>query len=143
MATDSNKLTKKNIDAVLKFLPIFHQKEFVHDEWSETNESEEGIFSFHAYNYNQKVDEFIKTLYKEYFIIDFDWPSWQDQAEQLCSNTELIKTADIFTIQKLLTTHIRKERFCNGHLACMLRDGNILAILQRLKEIRKKMAKYQ
>jgi len=139
MAIDTSKLTKKNIDVVLKFLPIFQQKEFAPGEWAETHESKKGILSFPAYNYNEKVDEFVETLYEEGFIIDFDWPRWQDQAGEFYSNPELLKTADMLTVQRLLTTHIRKERFCDGHLACMLRNGHISAILHRLKEIRKNM----
>jgi hypothetical protein len=79
------------------------------------------------------------NLYEEGFIIDFDWPKWQDQAEQYYSKPELLKTADIVTVQKLLTTHIRKERFCDVHLACMIKNRHISAILHRLKDIRCKM----
>lgn len=143
MAINSIKLTKKNIDAVLKFLPIFQPKEFTPGEWDETHEYKKGILSFPAYNYNIKVDEFVETLYEEGFIIDFEWSRWQDQAEQFYSNPELLKTADIGILQKLLTTHILKERFCDGHLACMLRNGHIATILHKLKEIRKKMTDSQ
>lgn len=139
MNDTSKGITINGSDRVLEFLPIFQQKDFTPGEWSGTHESKKGIFSFPFYNYNKKIDEFVETLYEEGFIVEFDWPRWQDQAEQFYSNPELLKTADIVTIQKLLTTHIRKERFCDGHLACMLRDGHISAMLHRLKEIRKNM----
>lgn len=143
MAIKSGKLTYKNIDAVLKYLPVFRQKDFMAGEWSEKNELEEGVFSFPVYNCNEQVNVFVKTLHKEGFIIDFDWPNWQDEAERFYSNPELLKTSDIGILQKLLTTHIRKERFCEGHLACMLSDGHICAILNRLKEVRKEMVDSQ
>ena len=139
MAINSSKLTAKNIDAVLKFLPIFQSKKFTPGDWSKTHESRKGNLSLPVYNYNIKVDEFVETLYGEGFIIDFDWPGWQDQAERFYSNPELLKTADIVTIQMILTTHTRKERFCDGHLACLIRNGHISAILHRLKEIRNKL----
>lgn len=42
-------------------------------------------------------------------------------------------------MQKLLTTHVRKERFCSGHLAGMIENGHILALLKRLAAIRADM----
>lgn len=50
-----------------------------------------------------------------------------------------IERADATTIQKLFTTHIRADRFCEGHLASLFENGFIVALLQRLKRIREKM----
>jgi hypothetical protein len=36
----------------------------------------------------------------------------------------------------LLTLHVRKERFCEGHIAAMVEAGYIQGILERLKEMR-------
>jgi len=110
-------ISVESIDKVLKYHSIFEKKEYR----------------------SKEVSEFVKTLYEEDFIISFGWGDWQSQAEQFCSNPELLKTADIGILQKLLTTHIRKDRFCEGHLDCVLKDGHITAILRQLKEIRKKI----
>jgi hypothetical protein len=40
------------------------------------------------------------------------------------------------TLRKLLTTHVRADRFVEGHLAGVLESGHMLAILRRLKDIR-------
>jgi hypothetical protein len=36
----------------------------------------------------------------------------------------------------LLTTHSRKDRFCEGHLAAMFENGHIVALLRRLRELK-------
>jgi len=42
-------------------------------------------------------------------------------------------------IRKLLTTHVRKERFCEGHLLAMFESGHIVNVLRRLKGLRSTM----
>lgn len=49
-------------------------------------------------------------------------------------NPSLLK-ASIDTLQKLLTNCIRKEHFCSGHLVGIIRNGHILAILEKLQNI--------
>ena len=43
-----------------------------------------------------------------------------------------LASADLLTLRKLLTTHIRADRFTEGHLE----SGHITAILRQLKQIR-------
>jgi hypothetical protein len=47
-----------------------------------------------------------------------------------------LETANLLTLRKLLTVHVRKDRFVEGHLARMLECGHITAILRRLREVR-------
>lgn len=108
----------ESIDKVLKYLSIFEKKEYR----------------------SKEVSEFVETLYEEDFIISFGWGDWQSQAEQFHSKPELLNDADMVTLQKLFTTHVRKDRFCEGHLDCVLKDGHITAILRQLKDIRKETA---
>ncbi|WP_225977600.1 DUF6508 domain-containing protein [Nostoc sp. CENA543] len=60
--------------------------------------------------------------------MSFDWIKWRYEAESL-------NVADIYTIQKLLTGHVRQERFCSGHLADMLDHNHFLKMLHRLQAI--------
>ncbi|WP_236143261.1 DUF6508 domain-containing protein [Nostoc sp. CMAA1605] len=61
--------------------------------------------------------------------MSFDWIKWRDEAERL-------NVADIYTIQKLLTSHVHQERFCSGHLADMLDHNHFVTMLHRLQVIR-------
>ena len=63
------------------------------------------------------------------------WVKWQDVAFEYVALPEKINSADVVTIKKLFTTHVRKDRFCEGHLAAMFKNGHIVALLRRLKEI--------
>ncbi len=135
-----NPITVDSIDKILKFLPIFQQEGYKFSEWDSPKNFEDGVLCIPSCNYSKEVIEFEKTLYEEVFIIPFEWVKWQDEAERLMSDPNALRTADLETLKKLLTTHVRKERFCEGHLAAMLREHHITAILHRLKEIREEMS---
>jgi hypothetical protein len=51
-----------------------------------------------------------------------------------------IESLDLEGIRKLLTTHIRGDRFSDGHLLKMLRSNTITKILERLKVLREQMS---
>lgn len=138
MSEKQEPITIDNINKVLRFLPVFEKEDYEFGQYTLT-EFESGSSPFPFYDYRQTVIEFEQTLYEEGFIIDFDWPKWQDEAKRLHCDREALEKADLETLQKLLTTHTRKDRFCEGHLAAMLREGHVAAILNRLKEIREEM----
>lgn len=125
-----NDITQENVDAVLAFIPLFESKD------AKLYKIETETSFLDPYQYSKDVDSFISTLYKEGFVISFAWTDWQDEAKRLVNNPKLLDSADLCTLQKLLTTHVRKERFCSGHLAGIIKNGHILALLKRLEAIR-------
>jgi len=66
----------------------------------------------------------------------FDWTEWQQSAREFVDSPKKIEKTAATTIQKLLTTHVRADRFCEGHLAAMFENGHIVRLLRRLKAIR-------
>ena len=48
---------------------------------------------------------------------------------------EKVATASLEDVRRLLTLHMRKERFCEGHMAEMIRSGHIVALLRRLDSL--------
>ena len=56
---------------------------------------------------------------------------WQETAREYVEDPAKVESADAETIQKLLTTHVRKERFFEGHLAAMFENGHVVALLQK------------
>jgi len=131
----SKELTIKNMDAVLAYLPYFENTKNVFfttsDAWVD------------PYDFSPTVLDFIETLHEESFIGLYDLDKWQDEAVRYIEDPALLDKADLETIRKLLTLHVRKDRLCGGHLADMIACGQILAILQRLKAIRDEMAAKQ
>ncbi|MBM7662836.1 hypothetical protein JOC85_003647 [Bacillus mesophilus] len=121
-------ITKQNIKNLLTFLPFFESDA---KKYSISPES-----FMDPYDYADPVNDFIHMVYSEAFILEgFDWPSWQDEAQKYIEDKTLIKEADIETIQKLLTTFIRKERFASGTIARLIDDEVFLYILYRLDAV--------
>jgi hypothetical protein len=123
--------TTKQIDAVLPFLDRFTADGFSVGTWN----SPPGQIPY--FDTSQSVTEFQHALNENGWVTpSFDWPEWQKIAQEYVENPANVGSADAETIQKLFTTHVRKERFCEGHLAAMLENGHIVALLRRLSKIR-------
>lgn len=124
----------EQIDALMPFLSKFEEAGFSVGTWN----TEPGHLP--RFNFDEVVMEFIHVLYDNDWITpEFDWVEWQKSAQQFIESPEKIESADSVTIQKLLTTHARKDRFCEGHLASMFEDGHIPPILRRLQVLRAEM----
>jgi len=78
---------------------------------------------------------FIEALYSAGLVVEFDWMAWTDEAQRYVGDQNLIESADILTIQKLITTHVRNDRFCDGHLRAMILNGHVATVLRRLQEL--------
>jgi O-acetyl-ADP-ribose deacetylase len=125
----SNQMMLENIDNILNFLTLFSSQDCrIYDIQTEP-------LTLEHYNYSKELDRFIDALYAENFIIPFDWTSWRQEANRFVTYPELINLADISTIQKLLTSHVRQERFCSSYLANLIDNGHFLTILQRRQAI--------
>jgi hypothetical protein len=126
----------KQIDALLPFLDRFEAVGFSAGSWK----IPEGQFPW--FDFDEVVMEFNQALDDNGWVTPaFDWTEWQESAKKFVDSPKKIERADATTIQKLLTTHSRADRFCEGHLASMLENGHIVALLRRLKVIREKMKK--
>lgn len=129
--------TPAQIDAVLAFLPIFEQPGFSAGQWAG------GSNQMPYFAYRPEVNEFVSTLYAQEFIVVFDWTAWQEEANHFRLDPAALVQADLLTVCKLLTTHIRADRFVEGHLAQIIESGHLAAILRRLKQLRGKMSRSQ
>jgi hypothetical protein len=121
-------LTSDNIQAVLKFLPLFEQPDFSPGEWI----TQEGHLPY--FSYTPAVLDFIRALSGNGFIQPFNWMNWRE-GEQLVDHPALLEQASLQTLRKLLTAHVRADRFSEGHLAAMFASGYITKILKRMAEI--------
>jgi hypothetical protein len=131
MREDISPINQDDIDAVLAFIPLLTAPDFKFGEW----QTPEGQFP--QYIFNEESNRFINALGKLTFA--FDWPAWKDEAIVLIENHDALKRADLLTLRKLITTHLRAERFNEGHLAAQFENGHLLGILERLKEVREQV----
>ena len=107
----STQITLKNLETILAFVTLFTSKEAkLYDIQTEP-------LTLNPYCYSKEFHQFITSVSQKNFIISFDWLAWQQEAQTFVTNTELLTVADISTLQKLFTTHIRQEKLCSGHLS--------------------------
>jgi hypothetical protein len=89
--------------------------------------------------YSPAVEQFVAALYAQGLIVKFDWGAWCDSGNVYMEDPEHLAQADLLTLRKLLTAHVRQDRFIEGHLAQMFESGHTAAILPRLQAIRQQM----
>jgi len=124
----------QQIDAILEYLPVFERMDFQPGQWVER----EGQLPYFAFS--TEVEGFTHALYQQSIIFPFDWRNWSEEAKRYQSDRDALEASDLLTLRKLLTAHVRADRFVEGHLAGLFQSGHIAAILRRLKHIRDGMA---
>lgn len=130
--------SRADIEAVLQFAPMLERRQadasFIWD--GVTKEGETKVISMGYISYGRDIEAFVSTLYDHGFIQTFNWAQWQERAEEYFEQPELISKADLQTCVKLLTLHVRKDRFLDGHLGEMIASGHIARVLHRLNLLR-------
>lgn len=128
----------KRIDALLAFLPLMESR--VAGEWQGGDRRPDGTFTAPWMSYSTGVLDFIRACGQGGWLQPFDWNAWLPEADRYYRAPATLSTAGVETIQKLLTLHVRRDRFVEGHLAVMIEGGHIAAILRRLAQIREQSA---
>jgi hypothetical protein len=121
--------TETNDSRVQQRVSKLESEGFQFGHWT----SEKGYFP--NFTLSPQAYAFLKALYDNGWIVPFDWGSWQDEAVRYANDETLLQEADLETLRKLLTTRVRKGRFCEGHLAYTLASGHMAAMLQRLQRL--------
>lgn len=134
-------VTAKDIDVLLQYLPTFEQRGYKFGEWSQmkgTGTSEEP-YILPYWSSSQEVSQFIEDLHRLGFMLHFDWGAWEQEANRLQEEPEHLRAADLTTLRKIWTAHVRADRFVTNHLASVFDSGHITDTLRRLKQIRATM----
>lgn len=131
--TKPHPVTSEQIRAIVRFLPELET--IAPENLARTIRTPEGTIVLGCVEYHPAVRRFEKACYENGFIQTFDWPAWARTARRYMRNPELVASARLSTCVKLITAHIRCERFCDGHLQVVLSSGHISAILRRLLQL--------
>lgn len=132
--------TLEDIDAILRFLPAFERPDFEAGGFEEGT-AEDGSKLPRHFAASPTLLEFMQALQDHNWVHEFDWTEWQPVAERYAKNEALLADAGLGTIRKILTTHVRREHFEDGHLLGVVRSGHAAAVLRRLRAIRGELAK--
>jgi hypothetical protein len=126
-----------NIDALLAYLPRLKAPAFEFTSERPLRQDDQGRYVLDGPRLDPVVLEFVQALYDHGWIDHgFEWTAWAEQAQRYERDAALVAHADLPTLRKLLTAHVRADRFCDGHLAAVWRSGHLLAILERLTALR-------
>ena len=116
-------------DRLLSFISTLEREGFSAGEWH----SPPGVFPFFAYS--PEILRFIEVAYEDGLVVPFDTTAWEAKARAYYDRPDLLRRARLITLRRLLTFHLRKDRFVEGHLPQMLEEGHILAILRRVSDL--------
>src|SRR5690606_12923944 len=114
------------------FLPVFEAEGFGFGSW----DSAPGAMP--VYEFSEHAGRFLDEAYRLGWVLPgFDWGEWAAGAEArgLMERPGAVAQADADALARLLTMHIRQERFCEGHLAGMFESGHLTAILRRIRDL--------
>jgi|GEM_PF-810785 len=80
----------------------------------------------------------LSLLLQRFGMVDtgFEWRSFLERFDALSKNEEALVDADVVTIRRMLTVHVRLDSEGPGHLARALADGRILNLFRRLADLR-------
>lgn len=120
--------SRAGIQRLIALLPRLEAKKPPFDEPDENN-----LF---ARIESVELAELHEAIYEAGVVREFRWLDWQDEAIRLLENPQLLEDSDFGTIVNLLTVHVRKDRFCSGHLASMCDLGHVQKVLRRLEALR-------
>lgn len=129
-----------DIDAILRFLPAFDRPDCEVGDF-EDGTAEDGSPLPRHFAASPTLIEFLQALQDHSWVYEFDWTEWQPVAERYAKNDGLLADAGLGTIRKILTTHVRREHFEDGHLAGVVRSGHVAAVLRRLQALRGDLAR--
>ena len=85
---------------------------------------------------HSRLDPFYRDLYDSGVILPFDWSSWAHGDGASFVRGQGVATADLETVRRTITAHVRSDRFSEGHLLATIENGQMAALVRRLGELR-------
>jgi len=131
-------IAQSDMDAVLQYLPVFERESYGFGERVDYSEGRPGVIAV-ATELLPDADAFFYDLYGHGWVVSFDWPSWSERmGTDYIESLEVVSEADLPTLRRLVTAHVRADRFSDGHFLHMLKTGYLTAVLRRLYELRRR-----
>jgi hypothetical protein len=126
-------ITPGDIDALLRFLPLFDVpgRSFAH--WPEPAKPRGGAIAFPYPKYPDDVREFYRLAGSGCWQ-DFGYSPQKSSA--MLADPERVRNATLLEVRSMLTFCVRSERFGDGSWEHWLRKGYVVALLKRLQALR-------
>lgn len=127
---ETEALEPQHLANLLEFIPIFGDPAFCPDGQIPVDEE-----NWPDETFMKQVSRFMDACYKNGFVVRFDWEHWEAESLTYVKDPALLNGADLQVVRRLLTWHIRQNRFTKNHVATLIASGHILLILKRLRDI--------
>lgn len=121
-------------ERLASFLPTLEDPSFVLGVERGGQQDKSGAIQWPWFDYGPEVLKLQELLYRDRWIVPFDWPEWQDAARALLEG-EGVESADLDDLRRLLTMIFRKERFHDGFVAYAFERGYLQRIIRRAAEL--------
>lgn len=79
--------------------------------------------------------DFLDDVYASGFMVPYDWPAHAAVRGQELKEPNVILTMDMDTFRRTVISHIRADRFVEGHLRELARNGCLTAVVQRAHQL--------
>lgn len=83
--------------------------------------------------YTPVVNEWVDSLYEHHVVVDYGEPGWDERMQAFAVDPGRLRSADLLTVRKVLTTVVRRERFCDGAIESSFETGLVQAAMVRLR----------
>ncbi len=127
---ESEALEPQHLANLLEFIPVFEAPDFCPGGQIPVDEE-----NWPDADFLKLVSRFMDACYKNGFVVRFDWENWEAEAMPYVRDPALLKVANLAVLRRLLTWHIRQNRFTKNHVATMIACGHMVLVLKRLNEI--------
>jgi hypothetical protein len=121
------------IKAIVAWEPLLRRPPDELFRWEPSRTDEDGVMSLPYVEYSPAFLDFLRALSGHGFIVPFDWSAWADEGMAIQEDPSRIAVADLATVVRLFTMHVRADRFTEGHLAAVIERGWCLDLLARLR----------
>lgn len=96
------------------------------------------VFSARGTDPDAAIDALNDVAYRLGWVLtDFDWSKWAHgpECQMLVEDPANVASADPLTLARVLTAHLRQDRFCEGHLLGAFKEGHLTAIVRRAVDL--------
>ena len=125
------------LSAIARFAPVFTRPDFQFAARHEGTPERVGTAGAPRPHLSERAREFVESACDSGWVELADWRTWasSQEARDLNGKPARIATASEAQLGKLLTAHIRKDRFEVGALNSAFEAGVITAIVQRAEAL--------
>ncbi|WP_166840389.1 DUF6508 domain-containing protein [Rheinheimera pleomorphica] len=128
---------ENQIMELVQFIPLLYRDGFDPIKKWCGGEERDGVFTMPWPEYEENVEKFLRVASQEHWC---DYGYSPKEAKKMIEDKKLIESSGLDEIRTMLTYCVRGERFCDGHMGAMIREGKIGLILKRLNELSSKNA---